>query len=198
MDFDNFILASTSPRREQLLNESGYNFKVVAPSVDESAFSTNGVDCREYAEKLALAKAKSVGSSYGDNLIVGADTIAEVNGQIIGKAVDEKHARQITIELFGSPHRVITGVALYCEDRGIELVRSDVTIIYPKRLTEAQVNKHIESNLWRGKAGAYAIKENGDEYIERIEGSLSNVMGLPMELLRRMFEEVNIGGGPNR
>jgi len=84
---------------------------------------------------------------------------------------------------------VITGIAIVRLSNGIELSESDTTTIYPKRLTSEQIDEHIKSETWRDKAGAYAIQENGDEFIERIQGSLTNVMGLPMELLEQLLKK---------
>jgi len=184
-----FILASASPRRKQLLAEAGYQFTVVRPDIDESAFSAERIKTCEYAERLALAKAKYVAEKYPDFLVIGADTVVDFEGEIIGKPIDDKEAEQITKKLFSRPHKVITGIAIVRLSDGIELSESDTTTIYPKRLTSEQIAEHIKSESWRDKAGAYAIKENGDEFVERIQGSLTNVMGLPMELLGRLLEK---------
>jgi len=184
-----FILASASPRRKKLLAEAGYQFTVVRPDIDESAFPAKDIGACEYAELLALAKAKYVAEKHPDFLVIGADTVVDFQGQIIGKPVDDKEAEQITKKLFSRPHKVITGIAIVRLSDGIELSESDTTTIYPKRLTSEQIVEHIKSESWRDKAGAYAIKENGDEFVERIEGSLTNVIGLPMELLGRLLEK---------
>ena len=181
------ILASASPRRRQLLREAGYAFTVVTPDLDESVFPTEGIATREYAETLALAKAKSVAPKYPDCLVIGADTIADLAGEIIGKPVDADDAERITRKLFRSPHKVITGVAIVRLCDPIELVESDSTTVYPKPMTARQIAEHIHSGTWRDKAGAYAIQETGDEFVERIEGSLTNVMGLPMELVESLL-----------
>ncbi len=183
-----FILASASPRRKKLLTEAGYKFTVVQPDIDESAFPAKGIEACEYAERLALAKAKSVAEKYPDSLVIGADTVVDFQGQIIGKPANAKEAEQITKKLFSRPHKVITGIAIVRLSNGIELSESDTTTIYPKKLTTEQIARHIKSETWRDKAGAYSIKENGDEFIERIQGSLTNVMGLPMELLEQLLK----------
>jgi len=207
------ILASASPRRRQLLAQAGYKFKVVQPDIDESAFSVEGYKAREYAERLALAKAKNVAEKHPGYLVIGADTVVDFKGQIIGKPADAKQAEQITRKLFSGPHKVITAVAIVrmCEPwppaggplcppprqphaaaparNPIELVASDITTVYPRKLTAEQIRQHIKSKSWQGKAGAYAIKEEGDEFIERIDGSLTNVMGLPMELLQHLLSK---------
>ena len=182
------ILASASPRRRELLAEAGYKFTAVTPDIDESTFSTAGVAADEYAKKLALAKAKNVAEKYPDSLVIGADTVVDFAGEIIGKPADSKEAEQITRKLFSAPHKVITAIALVRRSDGIELCESDITTVHPKSLTDKQIAEHIKSGSWQDKAGAYAIKETGDEFVEKIEGSLTNVMGLPMELLQRLLK----------
>jgi septum formation protein len=181
------ILASASPRRKQLLAEAGYEFRVVPPEIDESAFE--GTEACKYAEQLALAKARDVAGEFPDCLVIGADTVVDFQGEIIGKAANEKEAEVITRKLFSAPHKVITGVAIVRMADGVEIVESETTTIYPKVLTDKQIAEHIKGGTWRNKAGAYAIQEGGDAFIERIEGSLTNVMGLPMELLGRMMKQ---------
>ena len=181
------ILASASPRRKKLLAEADYKFTVSVPKINESAFPAEGVNPCEYAKRLALAKAKNVAAKFPDCLVIGADTVVDFNGEIIGKPADSKEAEQITRKLFSAPHKVITAVAIVRISDGTEIVESDTTTVYPKKLTDEQIAEHIKSKSWRDKAGAYAIQEGGDAFIEKIEGSLTNVMGLPMELLQSVL-----------
>ncbi len=199
------ILASASPKRRQLLAEAGYKFAIVFPNIDESAFLADSpmdslrrvspyesdfayATTDKYAKHLALAKAKSVAQKHPDCLVIGADTVVDFSGEIIGKPNDAKEAEEITRKLFSAPHKVITAIAIVRLSDKTELVESDSTTIYPKKITAQQIAEHIKSGSWRDKAGAYAIKETDDEFIERIEGSLTNVMGLPMELLQRLLK----------
>ncbi len=186
------ILASGSPRRRQLLTEAGYELTVVQPDIDESAFPAKGIEACEYAKLLALAKARSVAQKHPDCLVIGADTVVDFQGQIIGKPGDATEAEQITKKLFSAPHKVITGIAVVRLSDGIELAATDTTTVCPKKMTAEQIAEHIKSGSWRDKAGAYAIKQTGDEFIERIEGSLTNVMGLPMELLESLLADPKI------
>ena len=186
------VLASASPRRKDLLTQAGYTFEVVLPEVDESAFPIAEGGPARHAEILALAKAQSVASHYPDRLVLGADTIADFDGEIIGKPVDVEDAERITRKLFSRSHRVITGLALVRLADGLEIVCSDVTIVYPRKLTDEQIVRHLEGGAWEGKAGAYAIQEMGDEFVERLDGSLTNVMGLPMELLPRLLADIRV------
>jgi len=182
------ILASTSPRRRQLLTEAGYTFRVVAPNLDESTFPRTAATTRGYAEELALAKARSVAPDFPDALVIGADTLCDLDGEVVGKASDAREAERITRKLFSKPHQVITGLALIRLRDGIEIVRSEVTTVHPRRLTESQIAEHVAGGAWEGKAGAYAIQEVGDAFVERIEGSFTNVVGMPMELLQRLLD----------
>jgi septum formation protein len=180
------ILASGSERRRQLLAEAGYKFKVVVSQIDETKFPIEGVSPVEYAKALALAKAEDIAKRYPDSVVIGADTVVDFDGRIIGKAQDETHAEEITRRIFSKPHKVITGVAIICKTRNIEIVEAETTVVYPKRMTERQIAEHIASGIWRDKAGAYAIQA-GDPFVDHIEGNLSNVMGMPMELVGRVL-----------
>ena len=169
------------------MDGAGYKFEAFPSDIDESGFSSESFSARKYAEKLALAKANNVAAKFPNRLVVGADTIVDFNGEIIGKAVDANDAGRITRKLFSSPHKVITAVAIIRLADGLELVESDTTIVYPKQMTAEQIAEHIKSKSWEDKAGAYAIQETGDEFVEKIEGSLTNVMGMPMELFGQMM-----------
>ncbi len=184
------ILASASPRRKQLLAQAGYKFEVIVPDIDESAFPAERGKSVKYAKHLALAKARSVAAKFPNRLVIGADTVVDFKGQIIGKPAEAKDAKRITRKLFSSPHKVITGVAIIRMSDGIEIVESDTTTVYPKKMSERQIAEHIRGGSWKDKAGAYAIQETGDRFVERIKGSLTNVMGFPMELVVRMLEKV--------
>lgn len=181
------ILASKSPRRARLLKEAGIEFEVVPSDVDEEAFNVPGQAAARLAERLALAKAQAVALRHPQRLVLGADTLVAWQGQIIGKPVDALDAEVIVRKVFSSPHEVITGVALVRTQDGTEVVRSDITRVYPRALTESDIEDHINQGTWRDKAGAYAIQAGGAAFIEKLEGSLSNVIGLPMELLAELL-----------
>ena len=183
-----FILASASPRRKELLEKAGYKFDIVISNIDESKIKEETPT--KFACTAALAKANDIAKKYPDKFIVGADTIADFDGEIIGKAKDTKHAEQIIRKLFSKPHKIITGIAIVKKNAGFEIVDYDTTIVYPRKMSEKQIEKHIASGIWKDKAGAYAIQEGGgDKFIEHIKGSESNVMGLSMELLEKMIKK---------
>ncbi|MBN2512327.1 MAG: septum formation protein Maf [Sedimentisphaerales bacterium] len=183
------VLASASPRRRELLAKAGYAFRVEPSNVDEESYDKAGITSEEHCQMLALAKAREVAGRFPDLPVLGSDTVVDFDGQIIGKPADAADAERITRMLFSKPHKVITGLALIWKSKGIEIADVDTTIVYPHKLTEQQIQGHIAGGLWEGKAGAYGIQETGDEFVDRIEGSFTNVMGLPMErvecLLRR-------------
>ena len=185
------VLASASPRRKELLEKAGYKFLVEKSDIIESQFATDNIEPYIYAEQLALAKAKNIAPKYPDKIVIGSDTIADYDGTIIGKPADENEAREIVKRLFSKPHKVITGIAIVRLKDNTEVVTHDTTIVYPKKMTSEQIKKHIRTGTWKEKAGAYAIQETGDEFVERIEGSLTNVMGLPMELLESLLVKLN-------
>lgn len=196
--FPPLILASASPRRKQLLTEAGYEFTVITSDVDESVFPTDGIGACDYAKRLALAKANSVAAEHPTSLVIGADTVVDFQGQIIGKAADAEEARRITEKLFSTPHNVVTGIAIVRLSDTTELVETDTTTVYPRKMTAEQIAEHIAGGSWKDKAGAYAIQETGDEFVEKIEGSLTNVMGLPMELLQSLLTGLKVSPKPEQ
>jgi septum formation protein len=185
-----FILASASPRRKDLLEKAGYKFDIIVSSIDETALPTKGLSPAEFACSAAVAKANDVAKKFQNRLIVASDTVVDYNGEIIGKAENAKHAAEITRKLFSGPHKVITAIAMVKKDSGLETVEYDSTTVYPTGMSEKQIEEHIASDVWKGKAGAYGIQEGGDKYIERIEGSETNVMGFSMELFEKMIKKV--------
>lgn len=186
-----FILASASPRRKQLLEKAGYIFKVIPSSINESEYSVKEKTPRQFAMELAYAKAADIAEKYQDLLVLGADTVVDLDGTIIGKPVNAKDAERITRELFSRPHKVITAVSFVRLKDKINITQAETTIVYPKQLTDEQIAEHIKSNNWQGKAGAYGIQESGDEFVEKIDGSFTNVMGLPMELVKKTLENIS-------
>jgi len=187
-----FILASQSPRRSRLLSEAGYRFDIVPSDIDEATCRRCGPEAAPYAESLARAKAGAVAARFPNRLVLGADTLIDCDGRIIGKAAHAAEAEEITRLLFSRPHRVITGIALIRIAPQLKVVTHDVTVVYPRPMSQAQIDAHIGGGTWEGKAGAYAIQENGDEFVERLDGSLTNVIGLPMELVTRLLSEQGI------
>lgn len=185
---DPLLLASASPRRVQLLREAGYAFRIAAPSISEPEAAHPHVSPPEYAESLAWFKACSVAPDHTGDAILAADTIAVVDGRIIGKPADRADARRIIECLSGTSHQVITGIALYQPGSQRRMLQHDVSRVRVRRLSGEEIEAYLRTDKWHGKAGAYGIQEEGDAFVEEVEGSFTNVVGLPMELLARLFE----------
>jgi septum formation protein len=181
------VLASTSPRRRELLARLGRPFRVIPPEADETV--AKGLSPAENAELLAARKAQSVANRLKDGLVIAADTLVAAGKDVIGKPRDCAHAVKILQRLSRGPHRVITGVCLIDARTGRRRVASDQTVVTMRRMTRAEIRAYVDSGEALGKAGAYAIQETGDRFVERVQGSLSNVVGLPLELLQRMLKE---------
>lgn len=186
------ILASSSPRRRQLLAEAGYQFQVVPPAIPEPAEGFEDLSPCQQAEALAYFKAREVGP-MPDALVLGADTIVAAGNRVLGKPADAADARAMLTSLSGTRHAVITGLALLTPDAH-RLIASDTTWIVMRTITAAEIDAYLASGEWEGKAGAYAIQETADRFVQAVEGSFSNVVGLPLELLARMLEQLSRQG----
>ena len=183
------VLASASPRRAELMREAGYIFQVAHPPEDDPGKLGLELPPAQLAEFLSRMKARSVAPMFTDELIIGADTIATLDGRIFGKPADRADAGRILQAIAGTTHQVITGVTVIDSDSGRTLTRHDVTQVSMRPLSKDELEGYLESGAWRGKAGAYGIQDHGDKFVTEIEGSFSNVVGLPMELLDRMLAE---------
>ena len=180
------ILASSSPRRRQLLREDGIEFMAVDPPVCEPAGNVGNLPPGQLAEAMAYFKARSESDMFPDSIVLGADTVVSSGrGRIMGKASDSGHARQMLHELSGTRHAVITALAML-HPRKKRMIASQTTYVTMKPLTSEQIDNYLTSGQWRDKAGAYAIQRIPDDFIDSIEGSFTNVVGLPLELVRRM------------
>ncbi len=190
---DNLVLASTSERRRALLEAAGYHFRVAEPLFEEPPTPQHAFSPAGHAESLAFFKASSISHLYTDGVILGADTIAVIGNELIGKPADRDDARRILQRLAATTHSVITGVALLRPSTGRRMLRHDVTQLRVRPLSASAIEAYLDTGAWQGKAGAYGIQDQDDPFVERIEGSFSNVVGLPMELLAKML--VDFGNG---
>lgn len=185
-----FILASQSPRRKQLLEDAGYRFEVIVPPIDEPAAEQIGLSPAQQAESLAYFKAAAVMEQHHPPLpVVAADTVVALGEQVFGKPRDADDARRILSTLSGTRHQVITGMAVL-DPSGHRLIASDVTHVRMRQMAAAELDRYIDSGLWEGKAGAYGIQDRDDPVVECIEGSFSNVVGMPMDLLKGLFAQL--------
>ncbi|MCC6723734.1 MAG: septum formation protein Maf [Saprospiraceae bacterium] len=182
------ILASKSPRRSQLLSQAGFKFEVKTKEVEEDFPSTMPADdvAPFLAEKKAMACADFLESD--DEILLTADSVVILGDKIYGKPVDYQDAVQILTELSGKVHKVITGVCLLSKEK--KKVFADLSLVHFQPLSEAEIHYYIEHCQPYDKAGAYAVQEwIGLCKITKIEGTYTNIMGLPMEAVFRELEK---------
>lgn len=181
-----FVLASASPRRRDLCQEKGYRFRVEVSEVAEPSTLPFGTP-EAYATHTAWLKASSVAARVPE-CVVGADTVvAADDGDIIGKPLDRADAERILRTLMGTRHRVITGICLALPDLRVCLVDHVTTTVEMRPLTDDDFRAYLDTGLWMGKAGAYGIQDKEDPFVASIDGSFSNVVGLPMERLDELL-----------
>jgi septum formation protein len=182
MNLPPLILASVSPRRSELLRRMGLEFRVVpshAPEVHHPELTA-----RESAQLNAYRKARAVAKRFPDALVLGADTLVYLGTILFGKPATLNRAFEMLERLQGRTHLVVTAVCLLHLRNHRQRVFSDVTAVTFRQLGAEDVRRYFESVNPLDKAGAYAIQEKGDLIVERISGSYSNVMGLPVEKLK--------------
>lgn len=181
------ILASESPRRIHLLKKIFKSFSVIPSGLDESQFlEENPV---QYALKAAEAKARAVSEDYPDALVIAADTVVTIDGLILGKPKDRNEARNMLQTLSGRTHQVITAIVLYQKDQDRLLSDFETSQVTFKPLTAEDIETYLDRNTYGDKAGAYAIQEVREKFLERLEGDYHNVVGLPLRKLRRLIHK---------
>jgi septum formation protein len=181
------ILASASPRRKQILAELGLKFSIVPSNIREE---TSHKRPSSIVVDLALQKAGSVASKLRSGLVVGADTIVVLKGEIIGKPRDRKDAANILRKLSGSCHRVYTGLAVIDAETGRTVKAFEMSKVKMRRIAPGELERLAGKHM--DKAGAYAVQEKDDAFVEKIEGDYFNVVGLPVGLFKRMLRKFGI------
>ena len=187
------VLASRSPRRLQLATAEGWRVRVIVPPEEaESEAAPRGPDesLAQYVRRLALAKAQAVAgggpSTQIQGTILACDTVAEVDGQILGKPADRDDARRMLLELSGRRHRVVSGVCLWPQPSGQPLFGDAESLLEMGELPEEFLDWYLDSGMWAGKAGACGFQDERLP-LRLVAGSPSNVVGLPLELVREML-----------
>jgi septum formation protein len=186
------ILASASPRRAELLKAAGFEFEVRVTNVDESPRA--GEPPREYVLRVARDKASAAqcpdeAGRDDRRVILAADTTVVVDGEILGKPIDDDDSRRMLSRLSGRAHEVLTGVSL--RDGTTERSSVESTAVWFKPLTDQEIAWYVASGEGRDKAGAYAIQGLGSRFIPRIDGSYSNVVGLPVATVQQLLIELD-------
>ncbi len=180
-----FVLASASPRRQELLTAAGYSFTVHTADVDETP--RPGEAPEAYVARLADAKARAVLARRPEALVLGADTTVVVDGDILAKPVDAADAARMVGRLQGRAHEVLTGVALV--SAGWSRVAVAATTVWFAPMSAADIEAYVASGEPMDKAGAYGIQGRAARYVTRIDGSYSNVVGLPVALVHALLAE---------
>ena len=180
------VLASRSPRRHQLLKAAGYTFDVRPPGHSAESPRLAGETPEEYVARLAYQKAADVAQAVDAALVIGCDTVAECDGQILGKPNNANHARLMLETLSGRKHRVLSGLCIWNTSTEIHEVQVAITTLRMDCLTTCQLDQYLQSGAWQGKAGAFGFQDRLG-WVHILEGSESNVVGLPMELLDEMI-----------
>jgi septum formation protein len=192
------ILASSSPRRRELLGQIGLDFECHPSGFNEHAippdlFGGRKSRQRRVAEFNALMKARSVGEvSSGEKIVLGADTIVVYRDKLLGKPEDCQDAFSMLELLSGKTHEVITGVALIDIKRGRELIDSEVTKVTFKKLSSKEIMNYIRSGEPMDKAGAYGIQGLGSLLVKGINGCYFNVVGLPLACMAALFRKIGV------
>lgn len=175
------ILASASPARRELLARLGHPFEVMAADIDEP--ESGFADPRTFVQTVSWLKAAAVVPQIDEGLILAADTIGWINDHPILKPADEADARRILREMAGREHELWTGVVLWRRPDDLQIVWQEQTQVAVAPLSETELDVYLATRSWRGHSGAYAIQENDDPYVRVVCGSITNVVGLPLESL---------------
>lgn len=178
------ILASSSPDRRALLEKAGYKLEVMPSHIDEPT-GQGFTDPRHYVMTVAWLKAAAIARKVVDGLILAADTVGWLDGQVIGKPSDVHEARRIITSLGGREHELWTGVVLWRRPDDVQIVWQECTRLHSRKLSDAELDAYLATDEWVGRSGAYAIQEDNDPFLTIVDGNLTNVIGLPMESLQR-------------
>ena len=181
-----FILASSSPRRRDLLLRLQIPFDIILPDVDESAIVPDG-NPETYSTALAEIKANDISQHYPNKLVIGADTIVVLDDQILGKPDDKAQAQNMLNILSGKTHQVYSGVCLKWTEKNINHLFAEITTVTFRDLDKKEITHYIESCQPYDKAGAYGIQDWSAVFVKEIKGCYDNVVGFPIS---RFYQEL--------
>lgn len=183
------ILASSSPRRKELLSQAGVAFTIVVSGCDETPIP--GESAREMVERLAVVKAAVVADQHPHAYVIGADTTVCIDGEVLGKPESFEDACSMLRKIQGRTHEVLGGIAIINRAHGLEKRWSHATKVTMAPMTEEVIARYVRSGEPMDKAGSYAIQGLGLQFVDTVEGSYSNVVGLNISAL--MVELVGLG-----
>jgi septum formation protein len=180
------VLASAPPRRAELLTAAGFQFRTLAVTVDERV--RDGESPSRYVRRLAAEKSARGRQDVQDAIVLGADTAVVVDGEILGKPLDQADAERMLRCLAGRRHQVLTGVSLRFEEQEVGRVETTAVVFAP--LSAAEIRWYVESGEGLDKAGGYAIQGLASRFVIGVEGSCSNVVGLPVACVYELLKEI--------
>lgn len=184
------ILASSSPRRREILSNLGIAFTVLSEEIKEE--QREGETPSSHVIRLAVQKALAVAKNLQHGVVIGADTIVLLDGKILGKPKNAAEAKEMLFSLSGREHIVITGIGIVDIDHNRTLSGQQQTIVYFRRLTDQEIDCYVATGEPLDKAGGYGIQGKGGFLIRRIEGDYFTVVGLPVSLLYELLQDVDI------
>lgn len=189
MNTNKIILASSSPRRKELFDK--YHLDYTVDFVDTEEKHDPSLTIREQLEQIALVKARPLQQKYPEALIISADTMVTIDQQMLGKPKDRTEAKEMLQLLSNRQQLVITAVCIIDGDQ--EITFSDGTIVVFKELSDTEIETYLDSGEWQNKAGAYAIQGASKHFVEKIQGDIETVIGMPMRLIMNYLRTRNIG-----
>jgi len=172
------------------MRQAGYEFLVHPAHIDEDTTPLRLLPI-ELARFLSAEKAREVARVYPDDVVLAADTVVAFGDRALGKPVDVEDARHMLMLLSGTTHIVITGITLICSSRGLEQTRTVMSAVKMRRLRTSQIEQYLAGGQWAGKAGGYGIQDR-DPFVTRMSGSLSNIVGMPMEATAELLASVGV------
>jgi septum formation protein len=185
-----FILASTSPRRRELLALLGIPFDVMSPSFEEQLAADR--PAIQQVMSFAQEKARSVARQEPEAVVLGSDTVIELGHDVLGKPADLAEARAMLRRLAGRNHYVHTAVALVCSVRAIDVVALSTAVVRMKPFDERMHERYLATGESLGKAGAYSIQGEGGDMVDSIDGDFTTVVGLPLRLVSQLLEQAGV------
>ena len=183
---EKLILASKSARRVEILTAVGWEFEAIAANIDETRFAAE--EAVSYVRRLARTKAETVAKTFPDRLVLGADTVVVIEGDILGQPRDDNDARRMLQLLSGKWHEVLTGVALM--RAGQVMVEHETTRVRFSEMSAEEIDWYVATREPRGKAGAYGIQGPAALFIKEIQGDYFNVVGLPVRLVFELSRRI--------
>ncbi len=185
------VLASQSPRRRELLAAAGYQFDIILPSETAECGICSRETTPELVARLAYQKALDVGRRVeGDAIVIACDTVADIMGRVLGKPEHRRHAEEMLRLLSGRRHSVYSGLCVYPVPRGEPQVQVEKSELDMLPLSDQQIQEYLDSEAWLGKSGAFGYQD-GHPWLQLVSGTADNVVGLPVDTLRRLLANVS-------